>query len=384
MSGVHCFTSCTAGYLPKARVLASTLKQRHRDCTFHLVLAEAGTEALGTDEPFDVVHTPSRFAIPCFKSWAFMHDVVEFCTGIKGAALVHLLDDVRADKVLYFDPDVVVLGGLQSLVDLLDRHSILLTPHLTDPESCEEAVRDNELAALKHGTFNLGFLGVRRDNEGCRFARWWCDRLMRYCRRNGEEGLFVDQRWANLVPGMFDGVHVVRDRRYNVATWNLNRRPVRFSPSGEICVEEGPVVFYHFSGYDSGAGRLALKKYAPPDSPLFELWDWYEAELRRRGPADGTAFEWSYGRLEDGSSIPHRMRVDYRNRPDWQADYVDPFLVQSAGGAAFVRQWRREQQAVRRALGRFGRWLVRRITPPRRFRNALRRFWNTLRMKSGD
>ena len=51
-----------------------------------------------------------------------------------------------------------------------------------------------------HGVFNLGFVGVRNCSEGRRFARWWAQRLLKYCHDDLPAGLFTDQKWVNLAP----------------------------------------------------------------------------------------------------------------------------------------------------------------------------------------
>ena len=44
---------------------------------------------------------------------------------------------------------------------------------------------------------------MRNGAEGRRFAAWWRDRLHRFCWDDVPGGLFVDQRWCDLVPALF-------------------------------------------------------------------------------------------------------------------------------------------------------------------------------------
>jgi len=74
-------------------------------------------------------------------------------------------------------------------------------------------VIDNEICSLAHGTYNLGFLAIRNDTNGRRLAEWWNERLLEYCFDDKTNGIFVDQKWCDLVPAMFDGVMIVRDPR---------------------------------------------------------------------------------------------------------------------------------------------------------------------------
>src|SRR4051795_6422494 len=71
--------------------------------------------------------------IPDLTRWTFDHDVVELCTAVKGAMLCKLLDE-GAKKVVYLDPDTALLDDLAPVASLLDRHSVVLTPHLVEPD----------------------------------------------------------------------------------------------------------------------------------------------------------------------------------------------------------------------------------------------------------
>ena len=76
----------------------------------------------------------------------------------------------------------------------LDSSSILLTPHLAEPETQPEAILDNEMCCLRHGVYNLGFLAVKSTGQGRRFIDWWADRLRQFCYDDVPSGLFTDQR----------------------------------------------------------------------------------------------------------------------------------------------------------------------------------------------
>lgn len=324
---IHCFTSVTANYVAKAWVLADSVRKHHPDWQFHVVMCEPA-DVLTGEEPFDHVWQLEDLGIRGLPGWVFSHSLVELCTAVKGAALHAILSRPDADAVIYLDPDTVVFSPLSAVTAALPSTSVVLTPHLLEPDDELSAISDNEInSALLHGVYNLGFIAVAADDEGFRFARWWRDRLLEFCYDDKPRGLFTDQRWVDLVPAFFARHKILRDPGYNVATWNLSRRDVAMSPEGEITVNGRPLAFYHFTGYDSGAGRIMVNRYGRPSSPVFDLWDWYDAAIAERGQAVVGELEWAYSSFDDGTPIEPSMRLMYRNRPDLQAAFADPFNV---------------------------------------------------------
>src|SRR6185295_16175407 len=236
---IHCFTSFSFSYLAKARVLAATLKKHHPDWYLWAVISDrepAGFTFNIENESFDRVIWGDEIFGYERPSWLFKHDVVELCTAVKGPALKRLVETTDADKIFYFDPDIAILNSLEPLTDALDSASILLTPHQLEPDSTPAAILDNEVASLRYGTYNLGFVAIRTDCDGRSFAAWWDERLTQYCYDEPSSGIFVDQKWCELVPAFFNNVKIVRDPGCNVASWNLSKRQILIDRTGEILV----------------------------------------------------------------------------------------------------------------------------------------------------
>ncbi len=323
---VHVFTSCTTNYLPKARVLAFSVKKHVPECVFHLVLVDALPQNFSLqDEPFDALITVFDLEFANSRQWLFQHSVVEASTGVKGGALKRLLAIPGCTAVLYLDPDIVVLSSLKELLDTLEQSAVALTPHLTEPETSIDAIRDNEFSTLRHGIYNLGFVGVRACAAGRRFAEWWAHRLEHFCFDDIPSGLFTDQRWVDLAPAYFDSVTVLRDPGYNVCTWNLTHRRVGGNFRDGFTVNGRPLYFYHFSGFDSGAQIAMLDRYGSHMPALYVLREWYLAECDRMGQQAFGRTPWSYDYFDNGEHVTPEHRTLYRLRPDLQAAFPDPF-----------------------------------------------------------
>jgi hypothetical protein len=178
---------------------------------------------------------------------------------------------------------------------------------------------------LKHGIFNLGFIGVTRSDEGMRFAHWWGERTYALCRADVPNGLFTDQKWVNFAPVFFDGVAIVKSPRHNVATWNLTTRTMTGHFAGGFFIDDEPLGFYHFTGFDSGAHRIMAIKNATRNAAVRELIAWYarEIEVADNDPVSRTP--WAFGRYSDGTTIEAWQRRLYRDRADLHDAFPDPF-----------------------------------------------------------
>ena len=336
------FTSVSINYLPKARLLAETLRKQHPEAGFHLVLSDRLPDGLArSPAPFDSILHVEELPIPRIKGWIFQHTLVELCTAVKGAACRLIMDRHPDEPVLYLDPDMVVLSRLDELLDEFRRADVLLTPHLLEPELALEAVLDNEVCALRHGVYNLGFLGVAPTAEGRRFVQWWTERLRVLCYDEIDRGLFTDQRWADLVPAFFPTTGILRHPGYNVATWNLSRRQVTGTVPGGLQVNGRPLCFFHFSGFDSGAQKAMLDKFGARNRALYKLRDWYVAECRRLGQEELGATPWAYDCFQNGEPVTVDHRRLYRDRIELQEEFPDPFST--AGASRSYYHWYREE-----------------------------------------
>jgi hypothetical protein len=336
-SQTHAFTSITANYLPKARVLAESVKKLDPGMQFHLILSDNAPVGFTIEsEPFDSLIFAEQLVTENFPQWVFGHSLVELCTAVKGVALEYIFSTYGADQVFYFDPDMVVFARLDELQRELSRHNLILTPHLTDPEIGDMGILDNEVASLLHGVFNLGFLGVRNTDEGRRFSRWWTQRLLKYCHDDLPRGIFTDQKWVNLAPCFFENVGILRSPAFNVATWNLTNRRATGSLRSGILINGEPLGFYHFSGFDSGDQITLLHRYGKESPALYEVREWYIAECERHGQSALGTTKSKYDLFSNGMPIDRGYRLLYRQRIDLQRAYPNPFI---AAGVNSYKAW---------------------------------------------
>lgn len=339
---IYAFTSAACNYLPKVRLLIQSLKRHHPEIRLVLALSDHLTDPeLLRGEAWDEIMPIETLDIPDWRRWAFTHDIVELSTAIKPFVLSRLLDRPDCAGVFYFDPDMVLFSRLDDLISGLKDSDILLTPHQNKPEVGLDEVMDNEISSLKHGIYNLGFIGVRPSSTGRAFARWWADRVYYFCRDDIPNGLFTDQRWIDLAPALFDGVKVVRSSRFNVAPWNLTTRKISGNLQDGFSVDGEPLGFYHFTGFDSGGHYLMTQKYCAANPSVSALVNWYKKETGDLQNDPLSRQPWAFGQFDDGSNICRAHRLIFRSRVDLQQRYPNPFAADHGDNKTYVGWCRR-------------------------------------------
>ncbi len=308
-------TIIARNYLAHARVLAESFLEHHPDGTFTTLLLDDFEQEIDEEnEPFQIVRVDEiGLAVRELHDMAMIYQVLEFATAVKPWFLRALLDGGK-DHVAYFDPDIRIFASLDDVASLAREHSIVLTPHVTSPLP-RDGLEPSERTILRAGMFNLGFIAVGEDARG--FLDWWTVRLRRDCLVDPGEGQFVDQRWADFVPSLFDH-YVLRDPGCNVATWNVDSRDL-VCEDGRCLAGGEPLRFYHFSGFDPKYPQL-LSRFQG-DTPrillserpdLAKLCRDYAASLMDKGYADWSSKPYQWDVLADGTRIDRTLRRFYR------------------------------------------------------------------------
>jgi glycosyltransferase involved in cell wall biosynthesis len=328
-SPAFCTIICK-NYISQARALAESLRSVHPGSSLYVLLVDRVDGYFNpADEPFRMISVED-LAIPDFRRFCFQYNVLELSTAAKPYFLARLLRAYRPKKLVYFDPDILVLRPLDGLSRALDDANIVLTPHLTQPYPRDGKCLD-ELAILLAGTYNLGFIGVANTPEVERFLAWWQDRLYDGCQINQAAGLFVDQRWIDLAAHYFEGVRVLREPGYNVAYWNLHYRLLTLD-GGEIRVNGGPAYFMHFSGFrpsrpdeiSKHQNRLTMDDIGDGR----RLFARYTDALYRHGYRQSIDWPYAFGSFDNGVPVPDVARRLYLRLGDEAIRFGNPFVTE--------------------------------------------------------
>jgi hypothetical protein len=252
---------------------------------------------------------------------------VELNTALKPTFLKRLLAQGHRSAV-YLDPDIRVFAPPAPVLQALEHSEIVLTPHSLSPVL--DGKRPSDIDFLRAGTFNLGFVAVRNGDTSRAFLDWWERRCLGLGFDDVTFGVFVDQKWVDLVPSYFPSFHVLRHPGCNVAYWNLHERTLA-STDGGYAVNGQPLVFFHFSGVNPNAPQQLSKhqnRHAlSPGTALARLVESYCAAVLAAGHAGYQQFPYGFARLDDGTPITPLMR---RAACCLETDATDPFSAASA------------------------------------------------------
>lgn len=293
------FTICSINYLAQARTLRDSLKNSNPDILFFVGLVDrldnvTFEESFVPDFPLVEIH---KIGIEGFEEMCDRYNITELNTAVKPFYFTYFFNQYpEADKVIYFDPDIIVYQPLTELLGNLDKHEAVLTPHLLTP--INDRLKPNELHHLNTGIYNLGFVAFRKSEATIAFIKWWEEKLRYECLIDLCNGLFVDQNWMNFLPIFVQNTHIERDPGYNAAYWNMHERTFSTENGTVLVNQSNPLIFFHYSGYDP-AQPEHISKYQDrftftERKDLDRLFNYYHDNLIKNGNEYYRRFHCSY------------------------------------------------------------------------------------------
>lgn len=311
------FTICAKNYLAQALTLKESFLKHNPSLNFFIFLADK----IDGVEDVDGVVTLDKSWIPDWVNMAYKYDVIEFNTSIKPFCFGKLFKD-GYEKVIYLDPDIYVTRPLDYIYECLNDKSVVLTPHYCDIEEHFDGAVSEE-TFNKVGIYNLGFCALKNDKVGQEIAKWWQNRLQYKCYSQSSEGLFVDQKWMDYIPGFFpDATCVSSHHGMNVAIWNLHERELFIDDKQGYMIrrkktgDEFPLLFFHFSGFDPFETSVINRRHPQFNVTTYPSFKPIIEEYRERVYANGydrfSKMTYGFNHYFDGSVITPLQRRMFR------------------------------------------------------------------------
>ena len=311
------FTICAKNYLAQALTLRESFLKHNPSLNFYIFLADK----IDGVEDVDGVVTLDKSWVPDWVNMAYKYDVIEFNTSIKPFCFGKLFKEAY-EKVIYLDPDIYVTRPLDYIYECLNNKSVVLTPHYCDIEEHFDGAVSEE-TFNKAGIYNLGFCALKNDKVGQEIAKWWQNRLQYKCYSQSSEGLFVDQKWMDYIPGFFpDATCVSSHHGMNVAIWNLHERELFIDDKQGYMIrrkktgDEFPLLFFHFSGFDPFETTIINRRHPQFNVTTYPSFKPIIEEYRERVYANGydrfSKMNYGFNHYSDGGVITPLQRRMFR------------------------------------------------------------------------
>ncbi len=353
-------TIVTRNYLPYARALMRQCERHEPGADRFVVIVDRLPPGAVADIPHARIIHGEDLGIDRWPRYSFQYTPFELSCALKPHAIDHLMTREGYREIVYLDGDMGLYGPLTPVWEAFERHAILLTPHLLRPLP-DDGLKPNESLVMNAGPFNAGFIGVGDTADGRAFVGWWKRMLEKRCVNDLLAGMFVDQKWLCLVPGMFRDVGILRHAGINAGHWTLAHATVSCRPTGafstaDVYVDEDPVVLFHFSNmtpHRPTAYRTILTRARVDEIPCLQaLVERFHQDLRASGDEECAGWGCSMDALSDGTPIKSAWREAVRRDEPAVADVENPFdvaarpdlKVRYRAVESIAHQWRHEWQ----------------------------------------
>ena len=346
------FTIVAKNYVGLALVLEQSIKRYYNNLDFYIFVADE----LNNDEtyPQNVIESKHILDIKdeLWQNMSFKYNITEFCTSIKPAVFLHLINEY--EKVIYLDPDILFFNNIEAIYKLLDNNLIILTPHITQITeiSCSDSP---ENTWLRSGIFNLGFCGLKKSSQAVKMLKWWKQRLINNCFDDEPTHTFTDQKWIDFLPAFFNSneLLIIRDLGYNLAPWNFFERKVQlinqtYYVTSRINSTEKdiyPLLFVHYSGYNYKAlmeDHTIQKNIEnlPDYNDIHLILDYYKEFLKKNKDQilKFLKLSYTYNFYDNGVPIQNFHRRLYRSLCDKNVYIKDPFSCSKDSFFTLIKQ----------------------------------------------
>jgi hypothetical protein len=319
-------TIVSPNYLAFARTLAESYLAQHPGHRFFvLIVADLDDRSSFAAETFETVLLP-ELGLDDLRGIAMEYDILELNTNVKPTFMAHLFMRFSLERLIYLDPDIYCYAPLTPVFDALETSDAVLTPHLTTPLNDTKTPGEQEM--LYNGTFNLGFIALRNTPNSFALLSWWEHRCLKLGFSEGRTGLFVDQKWMNLAPGLFERVAILRHPGCNMAYWNLNDRTLSGPSTAPVVNESVLLCFYHFSGIvpsDPDSLSNHTNRYTLASRPdLAKIFADYKQAVLTRTDHHLESVPYGFDIFSDGTRVTRLARRIYaKNREHFAGS--DPF-----------------------------------------------------------
>jgi hypothetical protein len=236
-------TIITADYLPFAEVLYASLQKNVPGTPLQVLVTEKNDFISSDDFIIHSLDSVINSAVSKGIYEKYAHTNPDHFRWALKPVFISYLFEKGFDKVIYADQDLYFVNNFSFLIDELESNNIILTPHWADIDPLKNET--NLLTVLQGGLYNAGFIGANK--KGAEIINWWAEMCHYKTEDNPELGLFVDQKYLDILPVKFPAVKVIKHQGCNLASWNIETCSREVKDGKLIINQLFDPVFIHFN-----------------------------------------------------------------------------------------------------------------------------------------
>ncbi|AWJ93471.1 hypothetical protein Sp245p_26805 (plasmid) [Azospirillum baldaniorum] len=284
----HFYTYFDRNYLPRGLILRDSLRASGVAFRLNVLCLDPATachfaaEASGDTIPVPLAELEA--ADPALAAVKSQRSTASYYFTLTGAFGRFLFDRNPAiGQLTYLDADIQFFGSPETVFEEIGDAPVAIVPH---------RFSDRNAAKRRYGLFNVGWITWRRHPVGFACLDDYRAQCLEWCHDYMDGDRFADQRYLDVWPSVYPGLHVIAHKGANLAPWNLDSQPLELR-DGRILADGQPLVFYHFhrlrqtgaAAFKRNLGDYLANPAEVPGSAVVEaIYRPYEEQLTRLSP----------------------------------------------------------------------------------------------------
>lgn len=231
-------------YIPRLQLLIKSLFRHTSDFTFYIIALDQRTIDTFKNSRNCIVIPISNIhdQYPILDELKLKRDNVSYIFTLSPFYPLYILEKYpEIDHICSLDADQYFFANPESIFNLLDKYSVLITPH-------RFSRRLKDTSTETFGLFNVSFQIFKRNLVGLECLKFWCSQCQEWCFDRIEPNLFADQKYLDSWQNKFgDEVHAINNKGVGLAPWNFEDVKIK-KKNGKIFVDDDQLILFHYQG----------------------------------------------------------------------------------------------------------------------------------------
>lgn len=171
----------------------------------------------------------------------------EYAWTAKASIIIYIFRHYNnVPSLIWIDSDTMFLADPSMIFEKFSVYSILLT--------LERFTDEHKYLSEQYGTYQMGFIGFRRDENAILCLEWFREKLTDWCFDKFEDGRWADQKYADDWTERFKGVGIMDSTGVNMTPFILytlieDRKLKLSEKKGGVYAGNERITLFHYYGF---------------------------------------------------------------------------------------------------------------------------------------